>query len=138
MPLTTTGANDILALLLTAVALPIDYGNTLYISAHTSAPGANGNQSTNECTYTGYQRVAVSRSNTGWTVTGASGENDAQITFPEASGGSETITHIGIGTDASGPGRLIAWGALTPNISVSEGVTPNIPAGSLDVTLATS
>lgn len=40
----------------------------LYISLHTSDPGATGDQTTNEATYTSYARVAVVRSASGWTV----------------------------------------------------------------------
>jgi hypothetical protein len=40
----------------------------LYVSLHTADPGAAGNQTTNECAYTSYARVAVERSATGWTV----------------------------------------------------------------------
>lgn len=40
---------------------------SLYVSLHTADPGAGGNQTTSECAYTGYARVAVSRTS-GWTV----------------------------------------------------------------------
>lgn len=40
----------------------------LYVSLHTSDPGAGGSQTTNEATYTSYARVAVTRDGTAWTV----------------------------------------------------------------------
>lgn len=40
---------------------------SLYISLHTADPGAGGSQTTNECAYTPYARVAISRTS-GWTV----------------------------------------------------------------------
>lgn len=40
---------------------------SLYISLHTSDPGAGGSQTTNETSYTGYARVAISRT-AGFTV----------------------------------------------------------------------
>lgn len=40
---------------------------SLYISLHTADPSA-GNQTTSETAYTGYARVAVARTSSGWTV----------------------------------------------------------------------
>ncbi len=45
---------------------------SLYVSLHTGDPGEAGDQTTNECAYTSYARVAVARSGAGWTVTGNS------------------------------------------------------------------
>lgn len=42
---------------------------SLYIALHTADPGATGNQTTSEATYTSYARVGVVRSNSGWTLT---------------------------------------------------------------------
>ena len=39
----------------------------VYVSLHTADP-AGGDQTTSECTYTGYARVAVARSAAGWTI----------------------------------------------------------------------
>lgn len=41
---------------------------SLYVSLHTADPGASGDQTTNECAYTSYARVAVARSGSAWTV----------------------------------------------------------------------
>mgnify|MGYP000650276063 CR=1 FL=1 len=43
---------------------------SLYVSLHTGDPGEAGNQTTNECAYGSYARVAVARSGAGWTVSG--------------------------------------------------------------------
>jgi len=48
----------------------------------------------------------------------------AAIDFPAATGGTNTITHFGVGTASSGAGKLLYSGAVSPNISVSSGVTP--------------
>ena len=50
----------------------------------------------------------------------------ATVTFPQATGGTNTITHFGIGTASSGTGKLLYAGPVTPNISVSTGVTPQL------------
>lgn len=103
---------------------------SLYVSLHTADPGEAGSQTTNEATYTSYARVAVARSGAGWTVTGNSVSPAANIDFPACTGGTNTATHAGIGTDSSGAGTLLYKGALTPNISISSGVTPRITTSS--------
>lgn len=40
----------------------------LYVGLHTADPGASGSQTTNECAYTGYARVAIARTSSGWTI----------------------------------------------------------------------
>lgn len=97
---------------------------SLYVSLHTSDPGETGSQTTNECAYTDYARVAVARSGSGWTVTNDTVNPAAEISFPQASGGTETVTHFGVGTASSGAGVLLYKGTVTANISVTTGVTP--------------
>lgn len=109
---------------------------SLYISLHTADPGEAGNQTTNECAYTSYARVAVARSGSAWTVTNDTGENAAAITFPQATGGSETATHFGIGSASTGTGNLFLSGALNSSLAISSGITPEFAAGALDVTVA--
>jgi len=102
----------------------------LYLALHTADPGEAGNQETSECAYTSYARVAVARTSGGWTVTGNSVSPAANIDFPAATGGTETATHVSVGTAASGAGKILYYGAITPNIAISNGVTPRIGAGS--------
>lgn len=125
--------NALLALLFNGTALaniaddaassPLTY---LYVSLHTADPGEGGNQSTNEATYTSYARVAVARDNTGFTVTGNSVSPASAINFDAATGGTNTITHFGIGTDSSGTGKLLYSGTVSPSISVTTGVAPQL------------
>lgn len=105
-----------------------------YISLHTADPGEAGNQTTSEATYTSYARVSVARSGAGWTVSGATVSNTAAVTFPACTGGSNTITHFGIGTDVSGTGNLLYSGALSASLAVSAGITPNFAIGQVSVT----
>lgn len=109
---------------------------SFYVSLHTSDPGEAGDQTTNEAAYTSYARVAVARSTSGWTVSGDTVDNDAAVSFPQATGGSETITHVGVGTDSTGTGNLIAKGALDASLAVSNGITPEFEAGELNFTAA--
>ena len=99
---------------------------SLYLSLHTSDPGEAGDQTTNETTYTSYARVAVARSGAGFTVTANSVSPAGNVDFPACTGGTATITHFGIGTASSGAGKLLYKGAVSPNISISSGVTPRL------------
>lgn len=107
---------------------------SLYVSLHTADPTDAGDQESSECAYTSYARVAVARSGAGWTVSGNGVSNAAAINFPAATGGSESATHFGIGTASSGAGVLLFSGELTAPLAISNGVTPSIATGELDVT----
>lgn len=103
---------------------------SFFVSLHTADPGEAGDQTTNETTYTSYSRATVARSGSGFTVTGNSVSPAANIDFPACTGGTATITHFGIGTASSGAGVLLYKGTVTPNISVSTGVTPRLTTAS--------
>lgn len=99
---------------------------SLYVSLHSADPGETGTQSTNEVSYTSYARVAVARSGAGWTVSANSVSPAANIDFPACTGSTATATHFGVGTDSSGTGKLLYYGAISPSISISTGVTPRL------------
>lgn len=133
----STWADQLLKLLLNATAIANIADNAasapltnLYVSLHTASPAAGGSQTTNEAAYTSYARVAVARTTGGWTVTGASVSPVAAITFPAATGGSETETFFGVGTASSGTGELLYFGPISPTIVVSTGVTPRLTTAS--------
>jgi hypothetical protein len=132
-----TYENDLLLLLFnaTAIANIADNAGTspltnLYVSLHTADPGESGNQTTSECAYTSYARVAVARTSGGWTVSSGSVSPAATISFPACTGGTETATYAAVGTASSGTGKLLYSGALSPSISISSGVTPQIGTSS--------
>jgi hypothetical protein len=142
MSVTTAFGSDLLSLILTGTAISNIADNAAaspitswYLSLHTASPGASGNQATSEAAYTGYARVAITRDTDGWTVSSASGSNDAQITFGQctASPGSN-ITHVGIGTASTGSGSLKLYGSLTNAITMQVGATPIFSIGELDIT----
>ena len=137
MSKSNTFENDWLKLIFNATAIANLADNAasspltnLYVSLHTADPGEAGNQSTSEATYTSYARVAVARTSGGWTVTGNSVSPVANIDFPAATGGSGTITFFGVGSASSGAGVLYYSGTVTPNISVTAGVTPRLTTAS--------
>ena len=132
-----TYENDLLKLIFNATAIANIADNaasspltSLYVSLHTADPGEAGDQTTNECAYTSYARVAVARSGAGFTVTNNSVSPAADVSFPAATGGSETATYFAIGTASSSTGKLLYSGTVSPNISISNGVTPKLTTAS--------
>lgn len=100
---------------------------SLWWSLHTADPGEAGTAITSETAYTGYARVAAARSSGGFTVTGNSVSPPANVDFGEctaAAGGA--ITHFGIVNAASGAGKLLYSGTMTPNVTMAVGVIPRI------------
>jgi hypothetical protein len=135
-----TFENDLLKLIFTATAIANIADNAasaplanLYLSLHTGDPGEAGDQTTSEAAYTSYARVAVARSGSGWTVSANNVENAALVQFPQCTGGSNTITHVAVGTASSGAGKLLYSGALNASLAVSSGIQPQFAAGALDI-----
>lgn len=108
---------------------------SFYISLHTANPGETGSQTTSEAGYTSYARQAIARSTAGWTIASGVADNDSAVSYPAATGGSETETHFGLGSDVSGAGNLFIWGAMSAGLAVSNGITPQFAAGAIDFTL---
>jgi hypothetical protein len=105
----------------------------LYVSLHTADPGEAGDQTTSEASYTGYARVAVARTSSGWTVTNNSVTNAAAITFPQCTGGSNTISHFAVGTASSGAGKILYKGELTASLAVSNLIIPEFASSTLTI-----
>ena len=71
--------------------------------------------------------MAVARTTGGWpTTTTQTISPAAAITFPLSTGGSGTAAFFGLGTASSGAGHLLYSGTLTPNVSCTVGVQPNM------------
>lgn len=102
---------------------------SLWVSLHTADPGETGTQATNEISYTGYARVAVARSASGFTVSGNTGQFVSNVEFGACTGGSGTATHWALGIASTGTTSVLYKSALSPSIAVSVGVTPRINAG---------
>ena len=133
----STFDNDFLKMVFNATAIANIADNAatspltnLYVALHTADPTAAGTQSSSEATYTGYARVAVARTSGGWTVTGASVSPAAAITFPACTAGTNTIIYWSVGVASSGATKILYSGAVSPSISVSSGVTPQLTTGS--------
>lgn len=107
---------------------------SLYVALHTADPGEAGTAATSEATYTNYARVAVARTVGGWTVSGATATNAAQITFPQCGASGNTITHVSITTALSGTSKILYSGALNSSLAVALNITPLLAASGLTIT----
>src|SRR4029077_12386461 len=132
-----TFENDWLKLIFNATAIANLADNAasspltnLSVALHTADPGEAGNQTTSEASYTSYARVSVARTSGGWTVTGNSVSPAATISHPAATGGTNTITHFSVGPTGGGATKIFYSGTVTPNISVTSGVTPQLTTAS--------
>lgn len=126
--------NQFLANLFNNAALGYASDTTFYVALHSSDPGEAGTQDTNEISYTGYARVGVARNSGGFTVSGATVTNTAQVQFPICTGGTATATHFSIGRLASGAGDIFYKGALNSSLAISNNVQPQFAATALSIT----
>lgn len=131
-----TQSGQVLSQILNNVAP--SYGGNLYASLHSADPGASGDQSTSEISYTGYARVAVTRDNTGagFTTSGTTRNNAAQIQFPLCTGGSATATFLVLGSAATGTGQIHYSGPLASSLAISNNITPQFAATAVTVSEA--
>lgn len=130
--------NDWMLLLFNATAIANIADNAssgaltnLYVGLHTGDPGEAGNQQSSEANYGAYARVAVARSGAGWTVSNNQASNAGIVTFAEAISGTNTISHVSVGTAASGAGKILYSGPLDTPLSVTTGIQPRFQAGEL-------
>lgn len=104
---------------------------SLFPALYTADPGEAGDQTTSEIGYTGYARPAIARSSGGWTITANSVSPAATISFGLMTAGTGgTASFWGVGRAVSGAGELLYSGAVSPTISVVNGVTPQLTTAS--------
>ena len=105
---------------------------TIHVALFTDAPDDTGGGT--EADYTSYARVSTAASDWNEASGGGALDNANAISFPEATGGSSTVTHFGL-YDAATSGNYLGGGALASSLAVSSGITPEFAAGELDATL---
>lgn len=136
-----TFENDLLKLIFNATAIANIADNAatspltnLYVSLHTADPGEAGSQTTSECNYTGYARVAVARTSGGFTVSTSSVSPVSNVTFANPTNATnlpQTATYFAIGTASSGTGKILYSGSVSPSIVISNtGSTPIVASTS--------
>ncbi len=136
MSKSNTSENAILALIYNATTWANIANNattsplgSLWLALHTADPGEAGSATTSEAAYGAYARVIVTRDNTGFTVSGNTVTLTAAKEFPEATSGTDLLTHFSVVTSASGAGTVIHRGALSANIQIAAGVRPRLGTG---------
>lgn len=137
MPKTVVFGNQLVDFLFNGTAIPWIENTNLYMSLHTLTPTVAGDQSTNEVDYEGYERVAVIRTDAGFTINANQAENVEEIEFPQVESESDpvvTVTHYGIGTDETGEGTLLYFAEITDQpIELDVSIIPRVPVGSLTI-----
>ena len=136
MPKSTTTANDTLDAILRAVDPAWRSGVSRYVALHTADPGNAGTQTTSEATYTSYARVTITAATAFSAAASGSTANTGLIQFPQCTGGTNTITHVTIGTAASGAGQVLYRGALSASLAVANLIQPQFAISSLSATEA--
>ena len=102
----------------------------LVLALHTADPGETGTQDASEANYTGYARLKVARTTAAWTVTTLGVVNPTTVlAWPAASGGTNTITHGSLSLSTVAATNILWSGTISPNISVSAGITPQMTSG---------
>lgn len=141
MAKSTTTCNNLLKLIFNATAWTSIADNAasspatdLYLSLHTADPGVGGTQSTNETSYTNYVRIAVARTNVGWTVATNTATNAALAQFAQCGATGATLTYVAIGMLSTGAGIILYSGALNSALAVANGIQPQFAALALVVT----
>lgn len=136
MSMSDTFENDLLKLLLNGTAitgLAINATSapltSLYLSLHTADPGESGTQATSEIAYTGYARAEVVRSAAGWTIAGNVANLTSAISFPAGTAGNGTASFFAVGTSATGAGKILFSGPVSPTIATGAGITPQLGTG---------
>ena len=141
--------DDLLDLIFTNVAAPnvgdgpglqpAATAGSFFISLHTDAgvvADTHTVQTQFEAAYPApYARIGVARSVAGWTVASGNVDNDAAITYAQATGGSEVEDQFGIGSAVSGAGNLQIYGSLSSTLTVTNGIQPEFAAQALDIAL---
>lgn len=106
----------------------------LWASLHTGDPGDAGTQGVSEASYTGYTRISIARTTTGWSCSTSAGTANpvANIDFPQnTSTSTGTISYAAIGlTSGSTAGKIVASGQVSPSINYSQSVQPRLTTGS--------
>lgn len=126
-----TTENDLLKLIYNGTTPAWAAGN-IKVALHTADPTAAGTQTSNAATYTGYAQATVPATGSYFTITGSNVTNATDITFPQNTGSSQTITHVSFGNGT----QIFHFGPITGDGVVDTGVTPKILAGSLALTRA--
>jgi len=127
--------NDVLKMLLQGTDPSYRTDATQYIALITGAAPSEAAPMTNECTYTGYARVAMTKA-TGWADGGSSFTNVAAVTFGARTdaGAVQTATYFAVVNSASGAVLFCITGELSTPLAITQNIQPIFAIGDLEVT----
>ena len=111
-------------------------GATQYLALVTDAAGAvdAATPIANECTYTGYARVALTKA-TAWTDNGSTFNNAGLIQFGKRTdaGATQTATAFVVVDTASGAISQGIIGTLSAELDINQNIQPQFGAGDLAI-----
>lgn len=111
-------------------------GATQYLALVTDAAGAVSEAApiANECTYTGYARVALTKA-TAWTDAGSSFTNAGLIQFGKRTdaGGTQTATAFVVVDTPSGAISQGIIGVLSASLAINQNIQPQFAIGDLSI-----
>jgi hypothetical protein len=112
-------------------------GATQYLALVTDASGAVSEAApiANECTYTGYARVALTKA-TAWTDGGSSFTNAGLIQFGKRTdaGATQTATAFVVVDTANGAISMGIIGVLSAELDINQNIQPQFAIGDLTIT----
>lgn len=135
MSLDNATENDVLQMLLEGTDPAYRSGATQYLALITGAAPSEAAPMTNECTYTGYARVALTKA-TAWTDGGSSFTNAGLIQFGTRTdaGATQTATYFAVVDTASGAIGMGIIGELSTPLAISQNIQPQFAIGDLEIT----
>lgn len=127
--------NDVLKMLLKGTDLDYRTDETQYVALITGAAPSESAPMTNECTYDGYARVALTKASA-WADSGSSFTNAGIVTFGARTdaGAVQTATYFAIVDSASGAVDFCITGQLSTPLAITQNIQPIFAIGDLEVT----
>lgn len=137
MSLSNASENDALKMFLQGTDPSYRAGATQYLALVTDGGGAVSEATpvANECTYTGYARVALTKA-TAWTDGGSSFTNAALIQFGKRTdaGATQTATAFVVVDTPSGAISMGIIGTLNADLDINQNIQPQFAIGDLTIT----
>lgn len=129
MSLSNATESDVLDWILKGVDPSWRAGATGYFALVTGASVDEASPMTNECTYTGYARVAATKASA-FSGSGSSRTNASLIQFGKRTdgGATQTATHLVWVDTASGPVNMAFIAPLDDDLQISLNIRPQIEA----------
>lgn len=138
MSLSNASENDALKMFLQGTDPSYRAGATQYLALVTDGGGAVSEAApvANECTYTGYARVALTKA-TAWDDNGSNFTNDALIQFGKRTdaGATQTATAFVVVDTASGAINMGIIGTLSADLDINQNIQPQFAAGDLTISV---